>query len=228
MVFRVCFLDPFQGWVEAEVRPRELEGGEGGDPLRSGARPTRRGSKDYFKEAFEKMGGTITTVQAYTGGDQDFSAQLTTIRQTNPDLLFVPGYYTDAGNVSIQVRKLGITVADAGRRRVGLDAARGDRQGRDRGQLLLESLLVPGGPRPRCKNFVDKYKTDYGQTPDGLAALGLRRRALALRRDEPGRVPRRQDARRGDRGDEGLHGRHRDDLDGRRSATRRSPPWWSR
>jgi branched-chain amino acid transport system substrate-binding protein len=47
--------------------------------------------KEAFEQAFKQMGGTVTTVQAYTGGDQDFSAQLTTIRQTEPDVIFVPG-----------------------------------------------------------------------------------------------------------------------------------------
>ena len=106
-VFRVCFLDPFQGWVEAKFARETLKANTAAI-LYDQAQAYSKGLAQYFKEAFTQMGGTITTEQAFTGGDQDFSAQLTTIRQTNPDVLLVPGYYTDAGNISIQVRKLGI------------------------------------------------------------------------------------------------------------------------
>ena len=170
MVFRVCFLDPFQGWVEAKFARETLKANKAAILYDQG-QAYSKGLKDYFKQAFEKMGGTITTVQAYTGGDQDFSAQLTTIRQTNPDLLFVPGYYTDAGNVSIQVRKLGITVPMLGGD--GWDSTQLAAIGKDaiEGSYFSNHYSFQED-RPEVKNFVDKYKTDYGQTPDGLAALG--------------------------------------------------------
>jgi branched-chain amino acid transport system substrate-binding protein len=170
MVFRVCFLDPFQGWVEAKFARETLKAGKAAI-LYDQAQAYSKGLAEYFKQAFEQMGGTITTQQAYTGGDQDFSAQLTTIRETKPDLILVPGYYTDAGNVSIQVRKLGITVPLLG----------GD--GWDSTQLAAIGKEAIEGSyysnhysfqenRPEVKNFVDKYKAEYGVVPDGLAALG--------------------------------------------------------
>ena len=170
MVFRVCFLDPFQGWVEAKFARENLKANKAAILYDQG-QAYSKGLKDYFKQAFEKMGGTITSEQAYTGGDQDFSAQLTTIRQTNPDLLFVPGYYTDAGNVSIQVRKLGITVPMLGGD--GWDSTQLAAIGKDaiEGSYFSNHYSFQED-RPEVKNFVDKYKTDYGQIPDGLAALG--------------------------------------------------------
>ena len=170
MVFRVCFLDPFQGWVEAKFARENLKAQKAAILYDQG-QAYSKGLKDYFKQAFEKMGGTITTEQAYSGGDQDFSAQLTTIRQTNPDLLFVPGYYTDAGNVSIQVRKLGITVPMLGGD--GWDSTQLAAIGKDaiEGSYFSNHYSFQEN-RPEVKNFVEKYKTDYGQTPDGLAALG--------------------------------------------------------
>ncbi len=170
MVFRVCFLDPFQGWVEAKFARENLKAQKAAI-LYDQTQAYSKGLKDYFKGAFEQMGGTITTEQAYSGGDQDFSAQLTTIRQTNPDLLFVPGYYTDAGNVSIQVRKLGITVPMLGGD--GWDSTQLAAIGKDaiEGSYFSNHYSFQEN-RPEVKNFVDKYKTDYGQIPDGLAALG--------------------------------------------------------
>ena len=63
------------------------------------------GLRDNFRQAFVKMGGTITTEQAYTGGNPDFSAQLATIRDSKPDVVFIPGYYTDVGNIARQARE---------------------------------------------------------------------------------------------------------------------------
>jgi len=178
MVFRVCFLDPFQGWVEAKFARENLKAGKAAI-LYDQTQAYSKGLKDYFKKSFEEMGGTITTEQAFSGGDQDFSAQLTTIRQTNPDLLFVPGYYTDAGNISIQVRKLGITVPMLGGD--GWDSTQLAAIGKDaiEGSYFSNHYSFQEA-RPEVKNFVDKYKADYGLIPDGLAALGYDAARLLL------------------------------------------------
>src|SRR5207237_6987271 len=68
------------------------------------------GLADAFEKAFKDFGGEIVTRQSYNGGDQDFNARLTSIRAANPEIIFVPGYYTDIANIAIQARKLGITV----------------------------------------------------------------------------------------------------------------------
>ncbi len=170
MVFRVCFLDPFQGWVAAKFARENLKAGKAAILYDQG-QAYSKGLMDAFDKAFKEMGGTITTVQAYTGGDQDFSAQLTTIRQTNPDVIFVPGYYTDAGNVAIQVRKLGLTAPLLGGD--GWDSVKLAEIG---GSSIEGSYFTNHysheNPAPEVQNFVAKYKSDYGEIPDGLAAMG--------------------------------------------------------
>jgi len=170
MVFRVCFLDPFQGWVAAKFSREHLKAQKAAILYDQG-QAYSKGLMDAFDKAFKEMGGTVTTVQAYNGGDQDFSAQLTTIRQTAPDVIFVPGYYTDAGNISIQVRKLGLTAPLLGGD--GWDSVKLAEIG---GSSIEGSYFTNHyshqNPAPEVQNFVAKYKTDYGQIPDGLAALG--------------------------------------------------------
>jgi branched-chain amino acid transport system substrate-binding protein len=170
MVSRVCFLDPYQGWVEAKFARENLKAQKAAI-LYDQTQAYSKGLKDYFKKEFEGMGGTITSEQAFSGGDQDFSAQLTTIRGTKPDVLFVPGYYTEAANISIQVRKLGITAPMLGGdgwdstqlAAIGKDAIEGS---------YFSNHYSWGEDRPEVKNFVEKFKADYGVVPDGLAALG--------------------------------------------------------
>jgi len=169
-VFRVCFLDPFQGWVEAKFARETLKANTAAI-LYDQAQAYSKGLAQYFKEAFTQMGGTITTEQAFTGGDQDFSAQLTTIRQTNPDVLLVPGYYTDAGNISIQVRKLGIKAPMLGGD--GWDSVKLAEIGKEaiEGSYFSNHYSFQE-QRPEVQNFVSKYEAAHGQKPDGLAALG--------------------------------------------------------
>jgi branched-chain amino acid transport system substrate-binding protein len=170
MIFRVCFIDPFQGQVCAKFA-KENQNATKVAVLYDQAAPYSTGLAEEFVKAFEGMGGTITTQQTYTAGDQDFTAQLTTIRSGNPDMVFIPGYYTDVGNIAIQARKLGITVPLFGGdgwdseklAEIGGDAING---------CFYSNHYSHQDPSPRVQEFIAKYKAKYGKTPDGLAALG--------------------------------------------------------
>jgi hypothetical protein len=139
----VCFIDPYQGFVMAKFTRENLKFGKVA-VLYDQAQAYSKGLKDDFIKSFKEMGGEIASEQAYTGGDQDFSAQLTTIKGTSPEAIFLPGYYTDVGNVALQARKLGRQRHAPRRRRVGLRQTHGDRRRGHRGCLLLEPLLPRG------------------------------------------------------------------------------------
>jgi branched-chain amino acid transport system substrate-binding protein len=172
MIFRVCFIDPFQGYVCAKFArdPMGLNATKAAI-LYDQAAPYSVGLAQEFDKAFTALGGTVTTQQTYSAGDSDFTAQLTTIRGTEPDVVFVPGYYTDVGNIALQKDKLGIKAPMLG----------GD--GWDSVQLTeIAGKTIEGScfsnhysrddPAPRVQNFVTKYKERFGSAPDGLAALG--------------------------------------------------------
>lgn len=170
-VFRVCFIDPFQGYVVAKFSSENLKA-KTAAILYDQSAPYSKGLRDEFKKNFEKMGGKVVADQAYSGGDPDFSAQLTTIRASTPDVIFVPGYYTEVGNIAVQARKLGVTVPLLGGdgwdseqlAKIGGDAIDG---------CYYSNHYAPDQPTDEIKSFVEKYKKAYnGQTPDGLAALG--------------------------------------------------------
>jgi len=117
------------------------------------------------------MGGTIVAAETYTAGDQDFSAQLTTIRSSEPDVVYIPGYYTDVGNIALQARKLGLTVP-----LLGGDGWDSSKLGQIGGEAINNSYYSNHyshqDPSPRVQDFIKKYKDKFGETPDGLAALG--------------------------------------------------------
>jgi branched-chain amino acid transport system substrate-binding protein len=175
-VFRNCFIDPFQGTAMAKFAMAAAPNGLG---LKKFAvlYPNNSdygvGLKDYFIEAVKAAGGEILALEAYQEKtDSDFSAQLTKIKATNPEAIFVSGYYTEAGLIAQQARKLGITVPLMG----------GD--GWDSDQTLkIGGAAVEGcyfsnhyaaeEDRPEVKQFVEAYKAKYaGKTPDAMAVLG--------------------------------------------------------
>lgn len=170
MISRVCFVDSFQGYVMAKFAKDNLKAGKIAI-LYDQSQAYSKGLKDDFKKAFTAMGGTITTEQAFNGGDQDFSAQLTSIRGGNPDGIYIPGYYTDVGNIAIQTRKLGIKAPLLGGD--GWDSSKlAEIGGKDIEGAYYSNHYAPDQPSKEVQEFVKKYKEKYGQTPDGLAALG--------------------------------------------------------
>lgn len=169
-IFRVCFIDPFQGWVGAKFARENLKAAKAAI-LFDQANAYSVGLRDEFRKAFKDMGGEITAVESYSKGDQDFSAQLTTIRSSEPDVVYVPGYYTDVGNIALQARKLGISVPLLGGD--GWDSSKlAEIGGKAIDGSFYSNHYSPEDPNPRVQEFIKKYKEKFGETPDGLAALG--------------------------------------------------------
>ena len=170
MVFRVCFLDDFQGMVMAKFAREELKAQKAAILFDQG-QPYSKGLADYAEKAFKEMGGKVVTRQAYGSSDPDVSAQLSSIKEANPDVVFLPGYYTQAANIMRQARKLGITAAFVGGD--GWDSDKLEEIGGDAVQgSYYSNHYSPEEESPVVKNFVTKYKAEFNSTPDGLAALG--------------------------------------------------------
>jgi branched-chain amino acid transport system substrate-binding protein len=108
-IFRVCFIDDFQGTVMAKFAKDSLKLKQVAI-LSSVSSAQAVGLARYFKERFTADGGTILAEQRYGEGDKDFRAQLTAIKSAGADGVFVPGYYAEAALICKQARELGLTV----------------------------------------------------------------------------------------------------------------------
>jgi branched-chain amino acid transport system substrate-binding protein len=169
-IFRVCFIDPFQGLVMAKFATNTLKMNRVAI-LRDIKNDYSVGLADVFQENFTQMGGQIVADESYSEGDTDFSAQLTAIRATNPQAIFVPGYYTEVGLVARQAKQLGLTVPLLGGDgwdspsliEIGGEALEGS---------YYSNHVSLDDPSPAIQNFVAKYREKYGETPDALAGLG--------------------------------------------------------
>ena len=95
-IFRVCFLDEFQGKVIARYALDTLKAKKGA-LLLDVKQDYSMGLGQFIKDAFTAGGGQIVAEKSYSSGDKDFKAQLASIKTANPDVVFVPGYYTEVG-----------------------------------------------------------------------------------------------------------------------------------
>ncbi|NOS72672.1 MAG: ABC transporter substrate-binding protein [Verrucomicrobia bacterium] len=168
-IFRVCFIDPFQGTVMANFASKSLKAGKVAvfTDVKS---DYSKGLAKFFKEQFVKNGGQIVAELDFNGGDKDFKAQLTAIKAANPDAVFVPGYYTDAALIAIQARQLGLNVPLLGGdgweseklTEIGKDAVEGH---------YFSTHYHPDVGSDLSKRFVDNYRKRWsGKNPDALAA----------------------------------------------------------
>ncbi len=169
-VFRVCFIDPFQGKVMAKFAAKTLKVKRAAI-LVDVRNDYSVGLQTFFRDNFKQLGGEIVAEQSYSEGDSDFHAQLTQIKAANPEAIYVPGYYTEVGTISRQARELGITAPLLGGD--GWDSPRLFEIG---GEALngcyISNHYSRDDPSPQIQKFVKDYSDRYKQAPDALAALG--------------------------------------------------------
>ena len=169
-VFRVCFTDPQQGKALANFGLDTLKA-KNMAVLTDVSTAYSVGLAKYFEEPFKAAGGTIVVEQKYSGGDRDFKAQLTTIKAANPDALFVPGYYTEAGLIARQAKELGLNCVIFGGDgwesselcQIGGEAVEG---------TYFSTHYSPEEPDPAVQTFVKDFKAKFNSVPDAMAGLG--------------------------------------------------------
>jgi len=169
-IFRVCFIDPFQGYVMAKFAHDNLKINKVA-VLRDLGSAYSQGLADVFERKFTEMGGKIVGRETYTKGSTDFRSQLTAIKRESPDALYIPGYYNDIGIIARQARELGLTAT-----LMGGDGWDSDKLFELGGSAVEGSYFSnhysPDDPSPRVQKFIADYKAANGAVPDSLAALG--------------------------------------------------------
>ena len=169
-VFRVCFIDPFQGFVMAKFAWENLKIKKVAI-FRDKANLYSIGLADAFIESFKKMGGIIVTDLSYQEKDIDFKAQLTQMKSKSPEAIFIPGYYTEVGLIARQAVQLGLKVPLLGGD--GWDSTRLHEIGKEaiNGHYYSNHYSTESTD-PTVQEFIKKFKARYSEVPDGLAALG--------------------------------------------------------
>jgi branched-chain amino acid transport system substrate-binding protein len=171
-IFRICFIDPFQGQVMAKFAKENMKA-KTAAILRDVEQDYSVGLADYFKKAFEEAGGKVVIDTSYTSKDTDFKAQLTEIKSKKPDVVFVPGYYNQVALILKQARGMGIKQPVLGGdgwespdlvKVAGKDALEG---------TYFSNHYAPDTKDQDAQGFIEAFKKEYNETPDAMAALGF-------------------------------------------------------
>ncbi|HQY06598.1 MAG TPA: ABC transporter substrate-binding protein [Lacunisphaera sp.] len=168
-IFRICFIDEFQGTVMAQFALDTLKVRRVAI-LSSVSSAQSVGLAKFFRERVTQGGGTVVLEQRYGDGDKDFRAQLTAIKAAGVDAVFVPGYYTEAALIAKQARELGLAMP-----LLGID-------GWESSQLIaIGGAAVEGAylsthysaenQAPGVLAFNERFRARWGEDSNALSAL---------------------------------------------------------
>lgn len=169
-IFRACFIDAFQGDVMARFAVNTLKAKKAAIMLDYNS-PYSRDLTEFFELSFTKLGGQVVSKQSYTQGDADFKGQLSSIKATEPDVIYLPGYYGDIAIIAKQARQLNLTQPLLGGD--GWDAPELWQLAGDsiNGSYISNHYSVED-PSPATQKFAQDYRLQSGNlTPDAHAAL---------------------------------------------------------
>jgi branched-chain amino acid transport system substrate-binding protein len=168
-IFRVCFIDPFQGEVLAKFAYNDLKARKVAI-LKDIQQDYSVGLTDSIAKHFAALGGRVLDPVSYSSGDADFKAILTQVRSEKPDAIFATGYYPEAAIITRQARELGLKMPI-----LGGDGWVGDalKNGRDAlANCYISNHYSGDNPDPVVQNFVKTYRAKFNHEPDSIAALG--------------------------------------------------------
>ena len=106
--FRICFLDPFQGTVQANYAHDEL-GATVAYCLGQIGNDYDQGLINYFKEAAEALGMTVIT-ESFPEGNADFTSYLNNAKNAGAEVIFAPTSISYAQLIVEQSAAQGINI----------------------------------------------------------------------------------------------------------------------
>lgn len=171
LIFRTCFIDPFQGSVLANFALSHLHKKRAAI-LVDFKSDYSKGLAQFFETAFKAGGGEIVANEAYEAGKKDFKTQLVKIRGKQPEVLLVPGYYQEVGLIMKQAKQMAFNVIMLGGdgwdsptlfELAGADAVK---------DHYFSSHFAADDSDPQVQAFVKEYTAKYKKSPGAMAALG--------------------------------------------------------
>jgi branched-chain amino acid transport system substrate-binding protein len=175
-VFRVDFIDPFQGRVIARFARDELRA-QNAAVLYDVASAYNKGIAEVFKQAFSEAGGDVVAFETYTTGEKSFTQQIARIKQSGASVLFLPNYDNDVPAQAKQARLAGISAILLGSDTWG--TLRPDSLGELEGSFFSTDWTVDA-PGEESQAFVRRFRETYTRAPNNIAALAYDAAGLLL------------------------------------------------
>ncbi len=171
MIFRSCFIDPFQGEVMARFAANSMKVKTAAIYVDNSS-DYSKGLAEVFRNAFTKLGGQIVAEEAFLQKDTDFKSAITKLKASNPDVIFIPAYYQEVGMIVKQAREMGVTIPLIGTDGWDSPKLAEIASGAALNNTFFSNHYSSEDKDPRIQAFVAAYKKEYNQNPDALAVLG--------------------------------------------------------
>lgn len=170
-VFRVCFTDPYQGVILANLAKNNLKANTVAIMVNNSSDYSDGVAEAFITEA-ERLGLKIVAKEGYAEGDKDFRAQLTKVAATNPDVLLVPDYYEQVALITTQAREVGVKSTF-----IGPDGWDGVAKALDSSAYgAVENSYFTNhysveDTNEKVQNFLKAYREKYKDEPSAFSAL---------------------------------------------------------
>lgn len=169
--FRICYTDSFQGTAMANFASQNLSAKKA-VIVKDSSSDYAKGLAENFTKTFTAAGGSIVGEEAYVAKDKDFNAILTKIKGLDFDVVYLPGYYEEAGLIIKQARALGIDKPI-----LGADGFDSPDLASLAGAGALTKVYFTNhysslDKDPAVVKFIDDYKKKYNKEPNAFNALG--------------------------------------------------------
>lgn len=170
-VFRVCFTDPYQGVILANLAKNNLKANTVAIMVNNSSDYSDGVAEAFIKEA-ERLGLKIVAKEGYAERDKDFRAQLTKVAATNPDVLLVPDYYEQVALITTQAREVGVKSTF-----IGPDGWDGVAKALDSSAYgAVENSYFTNhysveDTNEKVQNFLKAYREKYKDEPSAFSAL---------------------------------------------------------
>jgi len=132
-----------------------------------------------FKEAAPKFGLEIVAERTFGMTDRQFGPLVTQIKADNPEVIYAPGYFFNAGPLVAQLRAAGVT-ADV----IGQEGYDGQRfieiAGKAAEGVIITTSLDRDSQAPATRAFITDYEKEYKDRVDMVAASGYSAVSVAL------------------------------------------------
>ncbi|MFT3876360.1 MAG: ABC transporter substrate-binding protein [Propioniciclava sp.] len=169
-VFRTCFNDSFQGTSAANYSTEKL-GAKTAVIIKDNSNDYSKGLAASFDAQFKAKGGTIVAEEAYAKGERNFNSILTKIKGQSFDVIYLPGYYEEAGPAIKQARELGITAPILGAD--GYDSPKlAEAAGAGLTDVYFSNHYSSADSDPRVVTFIAAFKKANNAEPNAFNAVG--------------------------------------------------------
>jgi branched-chain amino acid transport system substrate-binding protein len=127
-----------------------------------------QGLAEDFKINFEALGGKVVAMETGMSGDKDFKTQLTKIKETNPNALYIPNYVAEMAQILEQKSQLGLNVkvlaSDGFSNPEIFDLAKDNAVG-----VIFSNSAEDTSTNSKKDEFIKKYESKYKVKPDNFS-----------------------------------------------------------